>query len=464
MITNINKNISKLIYLVVFTFFCFQEAIVVQDSQSYIDNIYKRPFLYPFIINIFQIINENNFLKYLSIFQILFGYIATTYFSYFFIKKFKIDSIYLQLILILPVAYPFLGVSMRLGSAIMSESIAYSLFLIFSIYLIKSYIFVKKEKEKSKFFFLLITFILLVLIKKTFLILLPLIVFIKIIDLIINKNVRKFFYNLIFLIIALITTNLLEKTNTYFKSGVFKGISVSGSSLLTAPFYLATDIDLKSVKGKENQKIIEFAIKAFEIKKKDRNLINLSNGNILEFSKNNRKIFSNYFNQYVWMQDLFENKIAIADFYNLSEEDQVLAKNLSSKYCKDIAIQLFKMRPKENIIFYLTNVGHGMGGYFISRDDLRGFYANIGFSGFYLLIFQILIFFTCLFFILVKKRNNELPLIVVLFISLNLGNVFSIALYQPVYDRFSFFSFQMIFFISILVFINSFQNQKNLNK
>ena len=122
------------------------------------------------------------------------------------------------------------------------------------------------------------------------------------------------------------------------------------------------------------------------------------------------------------------------------------------------------MRPKENIIFYLTNVGHGLGGYFISRDDLRGFYANIGFSGFYLLIFQILIFFTCLFFILVKKRNNELPLIVVLFISLNLGNVFSIALYQPVYDRFSFFSFQMIFFISILVFINSFQNQKNLNK
>ena len=303
----------------------------------------------------------------------------------------------------------------------------------------------------------------LVLNKKTFLILLPLIIFIQIIDLITKKDLKKFFYNFIFLIIALITTNLLEKTNTYFKSGVFQSISVSGSSLLTGPFYLATDSDLKNVEGKENRKIVEYAIKEFERDNKDRNLIDLSGGNILKFSKNNRKIFSHYFNQYVWMQDLFENKVAMADFYNLSKEDQLLAKNLSSQYCVNIAIQLFKMKPKQNIIFYLTNVVYGMGGYFISRDDLRGFYANIGFSGFYLLIFQILIFLTCLFSIL-TNNNNKLPLIVILFVSLNLGNIFSVALYQPVYDRFSFFSFQMIFFISILVFINAFQNQEYQNK
>ena len=421
---NVNKNIPKLLYLIIFLLFCFQDEVLVQDTQSYIDNIYKRPFLYPFMINIFQMMDENNFLKYLSIFQILLGYLSTIYFCYFFIKKFKVESIFLQLILIFSVAYPFLGVSMRLGSAIMSESIAYPLFLIFSIYLIKSYIFVKKKKEKKNIFLLLLTFVVLVLNKKTFLILLPLIIFIQIIDLITKKDLKKFFYNFIFLIIALITTNLLEKTNTYFKSGVFQSISVSGSSLLTGPFYLATDSDLKNVEGKENRKIVEYAIKEFERDNKDRNLIDLSDGNILKFSKNNRKIFSHYFNQYVWMQDLFENKIAMADFYNLSKEDQLLAKNLSSQYCVNIAIQLFKMKPKQNIIFYLTNVVYGMGGYFISRDDLRGFYANIGFSGFYLLIFQILIFLTCLFPILTKNYNNKLPLIVILFVSLNLGNIF----------------------------------------
>ena len=62
-------------------------------------------------------------------------------------------------------------------------------------------------------------------------------------------------------------------------------------------------------------------------------------------------------------------------------------------------------------------------------------------------------------FILIFHNNtilNQLlcckSIIVLLFVSLNLANVSAIALYQPVYDRFSFFSFQIVFFITILVF------------
>ena len=48
---------------------------------------------------------------------------------------------------------------------------------------------------------------------------------------------------------------------------------------------------------------------------------------ILSFSKNNRKIFSNYYSQFVYMQDLFENKIARYEFFNLDEKNQLLARN-----------------------------------------------------------------------------------------------------------------------------------------
>ena len=84
------------------------------------------------------------------------------------------------------------------------------------------------------------------------------------------------------------------------------------------------------------------------------------------------------------MQDFFENKINYPQFFDIESKDQLLVRELSSKHCTDIAFQLIKMKPNEEFIFYMSNVLYGMGGYFISRDDLRGFYANVGFSGYFL--------------------------------------------------------------------------------
>ena len=72
------------------------------------------------------------------------------------------------------------------------------------------------------------------------------------------------------------------------------------------------------------------------------------------------------------MQDFFENKINYPEFFGINSENQLLVRQLSSKHCTDIAIQLIKMKPKENLLFYISNVLYGMGGYFISRDDLKG--------------------------------------------------------------------------------------------
>ena len=107
------------------------------------------------------------------------------------------------------------------------------------------------------------------------------------------------------------------RTNTYFKTGLFKNISVISSSFLTGPFYLASDRDLENVEGIENNRIISFAINEFSKHKIERNMLVKTDNDILSFSKNNRKIFSHYFNQYVQMQDFLRIKLITQSFLAL---------------------------------------------------------------------------------------------------------------------------------------------------
>ena len=462
MIVSLRKNFTKSFYFLIFFLFFFQNEILVQDSNSYIENIYKRPFFYPFLINIFQLISDNFFLKLLSIFQLILGYLSISYFSFFFIKKFKIKNIFNQIILIFSIAYPYLGVSMKLGLTIFSESIGYPLILLFSVFFIKNYFYFKEVKRIKYFIYLMILFTLMILNKKTFLIVLPLLILAELNKLILEKKIKNFLLNIVLILSFLITANIIERTNSYFKSGVFKPISVGGSSLVTAPFYLATDEDLEKIKGTENKKIIEFALKDFKENNIERNIITKTNNNILDFAKNNRKLFSHYYSQFVYMQDLFENKVAKYEFFGLEKRSELLARELSSKHCTEIAIQLIKLRPLENFIFYTTNVIYGMGGYFISRDDLRGFYANVGFSGFFILILQILISAICLVSLSTSdnKQLKNISYITLFFVILNLINCMATAMFQPVYDRFTFYTFQMVFFSITLICILFFENKK----
>ncbi len=456
------KNFSKIFYFFIFFLFFFHEEILIQDTNSYIQNIYKRPFLYPFIINIFQLISETGFLKLLSIFQLILGYICLIYFSFFFIKKFNIKNIIYQIILIFTVAYPYLGISMKLGLTIFSESIGYPLILLFSVVFIKNYFFFKEVKGKKYFIFLMILLALMVLNKKTFLIVLPVILLGEIYNLFINKKIKFFLINVLIILTTIFLINIVERTNSYIKYGVFKPISVGGSSYLTGPFYLATDEDLKKITGDENRKIIQFALLSFKKDNMERNIISKSGNDILSYSKNNRKIFSNYYSQYVYMQDLFENKVSKHEFFGLDKKDELLARELSSKHCAQIAFQLIKLKPKENLIFYVTNIIYGMGGYFISRDDLRGFYANVGFAGFFILILQILVLLICVIS-LSKNTNKQLQsisCIILFFFVLNLINCLTTALFTPVYDRYSFYTFQMVFFSISLIFILFFDKKR----
>ena len=217
----IQKNFSKFFYFFIFFLFIFHEEIIVQDTNSYIDNIYKRPFLYPFIINIFQLISETAFLKLLSIFQIIFGFVCVIFFSFFFIKKFHIKNVFYQIILIFTIAYPYLGISMKLGLTIFSESIGYPFILLFSITFIKNYLFKKNIKKEKYFIYQLILLVLMVLNKKTFLIVLPIIIIGELYNLLTDKKIKFFIIKIFIIIITVFIINIIERSNSFIKSGVF---------------------------------------------------------------------------------------------------------------------------------------------------------------------------------------------------------------------------------------------------
>ena len=92
---------------------------------------------------------------------------------------------------------------MKLGLTIFSESIGYPLILFFSVIFIKNYFFTKEIKRKKYFIFLMLLFVLMVLNKKTFLIVLPIIVLAEIYNLLNNKKLKLFLINVLFIIVTL---------------------------------------------------------------------------------------------------------------------------------------------------------------------------------------------------------------------------------------------------------------------
>ena len=450
-----DKKFEIITFLIFFSFF-FQSIIEVNDSLSYIENNYKRPFLYPLIINIFEFIFSDYFKRPLIIFQLLLGYFALTYFLKFFLKKFKIKSFIFKLILFFSISYPYFNLSMKIGNSILSESLAYPIFLIFITFFIKS-IFGNKNYFKN-FLLSLVFFSLLVLTKKTFLILVPIYFLSLIVELIFSKELKKAIISILLVFFTIFSLNLIEKGATFIKYGTFSTISVSGSSLVSGPFYLAKEDDFKKIKGDLNKKIINNALKILKennIERIKRN--HNSNNDILSFVKDTRRTFHDYFNKYVFIQSIFEDNIE--NVFTKKDLQNYKYKNISSQHTTDIAIQLIKLNPVENLYFYITNVIYGMGGYFISNNELNGYYANIGFSGLFILIFQILIFIISLTALFQKTKHKLLAKICLLFILINFTNISAVAMYQPVYDRFSFFSFQLIFFISSFVLIKFFEDK-----
>ena len=105
----------------------------------------------------------------------------------------------------------------------------------------------------------------LILIKKTFTFLLPIILILDFYTLI-KIKIKKIIVNFFFITIVIFVSGLLEKLNNYSKYDTFSTISVFGSSFVTAPFYLASDEDLMKISGKKILRLLNLPKKNLRMK------------------------------------------------------------------------------------------------------------------------------------------------------------------------------------------------------
>ena len=160
---------------------------------------------------------------------------------------------------------------MPLGNSILSESIAYPLFLIFLIFFFN---FLLKEFCKENFFKLLIVTVLLISTRSQFYFLIPLIFFLILIK---SINEKKFYFkNIIFLVVVYFLISLLQLGYNKIKFSKFSSINIASFQFIALSHFISTDGDFSNLKNPIHVKIInsvnEYLIKNHDYKIK-KNLI-----------------------------------------------------------------------------------------------------------------------------------------------------------------------------------------------
>ena len=214
--------------------FIARGVILAPDSNGYIDLSLCRPPVYPLVINFFTSLLATKLFT-VVVFQLLFGHIAIYYFINTLQQEFKFNH-KLKYLLTAILITPYLG---KVGNYILTESICYPTFLFCFTFLINSII----HKSLKYFFYTIILTIILTLTRGQFLFIYPVLGIYLINIYIDNKHYYKLYARkktmITLVIAAILLTPILEKSYHYYVNDRFILTPFSGIHLLTPPLYLA---------------------------------------------------------------------------------------------------------------------------------------------------------------------------------------------------------------------------------
>jgi hypothetical protein len=226
---------------VVIIIFLFQKGVMTfGDSQSYITNHIIRTPSYPLWLDFFEfLLGTEDYLLGVVYFQIIISFTSVLFLSLVLKKYFKLGKItffLIYLILISPVYSPFTYIKQNLVNQIGTDSLTYSLFLLYIGIVTKT---VFKLNFKSLIYILFIS-ILIVTIRPQF-------IFLYLIEVILifyyglkSKNIHKTINLVLIFTVFLLSASLYQRTYNYFFHGVFSSIPpLVGTQLLVAQLYLS---------------------------------------------------------------------------------------------------------------------------------------------------------------------------------------------------------------------------------
>ncbi len=418
-------NIERLIYFLIitisFVFFIKNGVIYYPDSEGYLQMSLIRSCGYPLFINFFKTVFGENYISVLIFAQYFFNVIGCLFITKCLKKTMLLNKWFLIIFFtstLLPICY-----EIEVANSILSESIAYPLFLIIVGHLFIAFV---NNKFVNFYYAIFLTF-LLILIRGQFLFIIPTIIIGFIITNFKNVFKKKSMFLILITVslpfLCILTDMVYHKTkHNYFITTPWTGIQIA-----TMPIFTSNEDDYKIFKSIEEQNYFKFVYQKLNQKKL-----------LLKQLPQDKYKIDYYFDYYC---AICNNTISDdGQFFfnnNLNDDERII---LNDKITASLSIPLIKQNFKNWFGIYLRNIIEGIGG------------KNV-------LLIHVLLFILSLFlFIKNKKRETIFILICSLLV---FGNVTIVALAEPCISRYMFYNNWILITIFLVLFQKSFIEKSN---
>ncbi len=386
--------IGTITYIIIFGILLIIGFIDEPDSIGYIDAILNRPPVYPLCIDLFQLVFGEKFVTPLLFVQLLLGILAMLYF----IKTISIIFSLKQwglFALSLIILSPYFLYS-RIGNTILTEGIAYPLFVYFMSYLFRGFF----HGSRKELYISVAILLLLNLTRGQFLFAIPITILMVVFLIIQNNALKKYALLLILLILIPLVSNLLDKTYHKISFGHFVATPWTGLHIAALPFFVSGEEDYMVFEQKSEQEYFKYIYKELTI----------AGLTLIEFNRTNPDQSRGY-----WFYS--KNSTAIANGTIDGKGTRFFAGNnpdtkviLNDKMSKGMALPLIMNNFKVWFKFYMMNIIEGIG------------HVKL------ILLYPIFLIFS---FFHILKRYHRLDIFIFLSFLMSLSNIALVAFAQP---------------------------------
>lgn len=244
------KHLDTIFYsflIILFAYIIYSPISTQADSEGYLDMAFYRSLSYPVFLNILRTLFGSFFLISIKISQGLLGVSAIYFFIKTLQKSTKMSPLFLLISMIL-ITSPYFYLT-KPANYILSEGIAYPLYLITISHIISYYL---REKEKSFIYSIIFLFILIET-RSQFVFIIPVLLLVIVHNSVKNKSFIKNKYYFLSLLILPILTSLVDKTYHKLKHDHFVNTPWSGIHIVSPAFYVSQKSDITIYKTKLEQ-------------------------------------------------------------------------------------------------------------------------------------------------------------------------------------------------------------------
>jgi len=402
------------------------------DSEGYLDGVFIRAPLYPFVIDVFRFFFGEYFEYWLVAFQLILGGWAVHSFCSVVSRQLSLPPWGFAVTLLLA-ATPYFGISGQTGNAILSEGLAYPLFLFAMRFLINGIV---EVSFRSIGIFVLFS-VLLVLTRKQFLFLFPIALFAILYFLFRGGGRAKMVYLLVILVVGGFLAGFIEYTNNYVRHGYFGPFPYTGNQFITMAIYVSKSGDVLATRDEQQAKLFQEIY--YEASLRKLTLESLGN---LHFQGQFINRFQHFFINYGNILTTASRAVEKVYFGKSSTTSAKFA--IAERETTRLALTLIRENPLGYAMMYLLNISYGLGG----RDVADGY----GMRGNYLALLQFVALLLLCIYAIPYPRKRPAAVMMLFMLLLHLANVAEVALVSLCLDRYTFYtSTVLMVFLAALI-------------